>query len=73
MLAAVHVYTTYIDCIPVYQLLPWDFSTDINIISAFADNVAADLIMPTSDPNFPTDLGVDVKPCGYPLLNGKLT
>ncbi|KAL3158493.1 hypothetical protein ABBQ38_010725 [Trebouxia sp. C0009 RCD-2024] len=37
------------------------------------DNVAADLIMPTSDPNFPTDLGVDVKPCGYPLLNGKLT
>lgn len=38
-----------------------------------ADNVAADLILPKSDPNFPTDLGVDVKPCGYPLLNGKLT
>ena len=37
-----------------------------------ADNVAADLIMPTSDPNFPTDYGTDVKPCGYPLLNGHL-
>lgn len=37
-----------------------------------ADNVAADLIMPTSDPNFPTDYGVEVKPCGYPLMNGHL-
>lgn len=45
--------------------------THIKLLSA--DNVAADLLMPTSDPNFPTDLGTDVKPCGYPLLNGHLT
>lgn len=38
-----------------------------------ADNVAADLIKDTSDPNFPTDFGVEVKPCGYPLMSGKLT
>ncbi|DBA74890.1 TPA: hypothetical protein ACH3X2_009222 [Trebouxia sp. C0005] len=37
------------------------------------DNVASDLIMPTSNPYFPTDYSSEVKPCGYPLLNGHLT
>lgn len=49
------------------------FSHELDRELFVADNVAADLLLPTSDPHFPTDLGTDVKPCGYPLLNGKLT
>ncbi|DBA72037.1 TPA: hypothetical protein ACH3X2_010773 [Trebouxia sp. C0005] len=36
------------------------------------DNVASDLIMPQSDYRFPIGFGTEVRPCGYPLLNGHI-
>lgn len=51
----------------------WYAFQPLSRLHAIADNVAADLLLPTTDPDFLTDLGTDVKPCGDPLLNGKLS
>ncbi|KAA6424766.1 MAG: hypothetical protein FRX49_05433 [Trebouxia sp. A1-2] len=51
----------------VQLVAPYDGCTEYRV-----DNVAADLIAPSSDPNYVSDFGVEVKPCGYPLLSGAL-